>query len=187
LRLCGELKEIYMEGKTIIQIYTGTGKGKTTAALGLALRARAHELTVGLVSFHKNPDRWGYREDEKLIEIGVEINRFAVKHPFCDKDVTEDDLRADCKEGLEFIKGLFEKETYDVLIIDELLISVRDGYMDEQDVLDLFDSKPDSMELVVTGRGATPRMIERADLVSNIEMVKHPYEQGLQARKGIEF
>ena len=176
-----------MEGKTIIQIYTGSGKGKTTAALGLALRARAHGLSVGLVSFHKNPERWGYKEDEKLKEIGVEINRFATRHPFCDKDVTEDDLRADCQEGLEYIKKVMKEETFDVLVIDEILISVRDGFMDEQNVLDLFDAKPDSMELVLTGRGATPKMIERADLVSRIEMVKHPYEQGLEARKGIEF
>jgi len=176
-----------MKSKTIIQIYTGPGKGKTTAALGLALRARGHGMKVGLVSFHKNPGRWGYKEDEKLEEIGVLIKRFAVRHPFCDTDVTEEDLRADCREGLEYIRKVMKEEMFDILILDEIIVSVRDGFMDEQDVLDLMDVKPEGLELVLTGRGATENMIERAGLVSRIEAVKHPYEQGMEARKGIEF
>lgn len=176
-----------MKSRTIIQIYTGSGKGKTTAALGLALRARAHGFKVGLVSFHKNPERWGYREDEKLEQIGVTVKRFAVRHPFCDPEVSNDELKEACRSGLEYILKAMRDEAFDLLILDEILISVRDGYMTEQDVLGLCDAKPDSMELVLTGRGAAEAIIERAQLVSRINMVKHPYEQGLEARKGIEF
>ena len=171
----------------LIQIYTGTGKGKTTAALGLALRARSHGLKVGYISFHKNPERWGYQEQDVLEKIGVDVKRFAKQHPLCDDSVTHDDLRAACLEGLAHVRTVFADNLYDVLILDEINISVRDGYVTEDEVVALVDAKPESVELVLTGRGATEAMIERADLVSDICAVKHPYDKGIEARKGIDF
>ncbi|MFC1582851.1 cob(I)yrinic acid a,c-diamide adenosyltransferase [Planctomycetota bacterium] len=171
----------------IIHIYTGNGKGKTTAALGLALRARSHGLSVVWVSFHKNPERWGYREQEQLQAIGVEIAQFAKEHPFCDKDVTPEGLRNDCLEGLDHLRTLYQRDDLDLLVVDELNISVRDGYLQEQEVLDFMQARPEGLELVLTGRGATPAMCEIADLVTEMTKIKHPYDEGFQARKGIEF
>ena len=98
-----------MSSTGLIQIYTGDGKGKTTSSLGLALRARSHGLEVVYTSFHKNPDRWGYQEHTVLEEIGVKVHRFAKEHPMCDKDVTKEDLRNKCLEGLNFIKNIFSE------------------------------------------------------------------------------
>jgi cob(I)alamin adenosyltransferase len=82
---------------------------------------------------------------------------------------------------------VFKEEKYDIFIMDEVLISVRDGFLEEEELLEILDLKPEHMELVLTGRGATDAVIEKAHLVSSIENIKHPYDQGIDARKGIEF
>ncbi len=176
-----------MPKKGLIHIYTGDGKGKTTASLGLALRARSHGLKVVYTSFHKNPDRWGYQEHTVLEQIGAEVERFAKEHPMCDKDMTNDQLREKCIEGLEWIKKRLSENPPDLMIIDEIIISVRDGYLTEEELLDLLDGKPDLTELVITGRGASEKMIEKADLVTEMKKIKHPYDEGIPARAGIEF
>ncbi|MDI6641782.1 MAG: cob(I)yrinic acid a,c-diamide adenosyltransferase [Elusimicrobiota bacterium] len=170
----------------LIQVYTGDGKGKTTAAVGLASRAVAHGLKVCYIYFHKDPDKWEYGELKTLKKCGVEIYGFAKKHPHFYKDVSLEEIRQECLSAIKFIKQIYQ-EKYDILILDEILISVRDKFITEEELLDLVNMKPEKLELVLTGRGATEKIIKQADLVSEIKKVKHPYDKGIQKRKGIEY
>ncbi|MBU0693907.1 MAG: cob(I)yrinic acid a,c-diamide adenosyltransferase [Candidatus Omnitrophica bacterium] len=176
-----------MRRKGLIQIYTGDGKGKTTAAVGLAVRARGHGLRVCYVYFYKDPEKWGYSEHIVLKKVGVDVFAFAKSHPSCSKKTNLEDVRKDCLKGLDFIKKMYGQEEYDLLILDEINISVRDGFLKEEEILGILDSKPKSLELILTGRGATKKIIKKADLVSEIKKVKHPFDSGVKRRKGIEY
>lgn len=176
-----------MKRNGLIQVYTGKGKGKTTAAVGLALRAAAHKLKVGYIYFHKNPDKWGYGELKILKKIGVDVRGFAKGHPHFDKNVNYKKIREECLNGLKFIKTAYKKNKYDLLILDEINISLRDKFLKEKEVRELLKIKPKKLELVLTGRGATKAIIQEADLVSEIKEVKHPYNLGFLGRKGIEY
>lgn len=176
-----------MKRRGLIQVYTGKGKGKTTAGVGLACRARGHNLKVCYIYFHKEPDRFGYGEIMSLKRLGVDIFGFAKKHPHFYKDMNSDGIRKECLEGLKFIKKNYTDEKHDILILDEINISVRDGFLKEEEVLDILNSKPENLELILTGRGATQKIIEKADLVSEIKKIKHPYNSGMQRRGGIEY
>jgi len=176
-----------MKPKGLIQVYTGEGKGKTTASVGLACRARGHNLKVCYIYFHKSPHIFGYGELKSLKKLGVDIFGFAKKHPHFHKDVDPNDIRKECLKGIEFIKRISKINKYDVLILDEILISLRDGFLKEGEILDVLNSKPKNLEIILTGRGATQKIIEKADLVSQIKKIKHPYELGIKRREGIEY
>ena len=90
-------------------------------------------------------------------------------------------------EALEFIKKIYQQNKYDILILDEILISLYDGFLTGKELLEILNLKPKNLELVLTGRGATKKIIEKADLVSEIKKTKHPYDLGIQGRKGIEY
>ena len=176
-----------MRGKGFIQIYTGDGKGKTTAAVGLAVRARGHDLKVCYVYFHKDPERWEYGEQRVLEELGVDVFGFAKEHPDFHKEIGPADIRKECLEGMEFVKRIYREKKYDILILDEIIISLRDGFLKEEEVLRILDSKPEDLELILTGRGASEKIIKRADLVSEIKNIKHPFDEGIKGREGIEY
>lgn len=176
-----------MTGKGLIQVYTGEGKGKTTAAIGQALRACGHNLKVGYVYFHKEPKSCESGELEPLKKLGVEIFGFAKKHPKFGQELDRDEIRKECLEALKFIKKVYREKKYDILILDEVIISVRDGFLKEEELLKILDCKPKNLELILTGRGASERIAEKADLVSEIRKIKHPYDSGVSARKGIEY
>jgi cob(I)alamin adenosyltransferase len=176
-----------MERKGLIQVYTGNGKGKSTAAIGQAVRAAGHGFKVGFISFFKDPDVFGYGEYGSLEKLGVKTFLFARKHPHFYKELDPSDVCRQCAEGLEFIKELFRDPSWDMLVLDEMNIAMRDGLLKEEDVLSLLDTKPVKLELVLTGRGVGQKIIEKADLVSEIREVKHPYSKGVKSRKGIEY
>lgn len=176
-----------MKGKGLIQVYTGGGKGKSTAAIGQAVRAAGHGFKIGFVSFFKDPDVFGYGEYEPLQKLGIETFLFAKKHPHFYQNLSLDEVKRECLNGVEFIKKLFQDPSWDMLVLDEINIVIRDGFLEEEKVLSLLEAKPEKLELVLTGRGATQRIIEKADLVSEIEEVKHPYEQGITSREGIDY
>ena len=176
-----------MKQKGLIHIYTGNGKGKTTAALGLALRARGHNLKVAYVYFHKDPKRWGCGEHKILKKIGVDVFGYACGHPRFNKKMNIAKVRKECLEGLKFIESIYEKNKYDMLILDEINISLRDGFLKKRELLNIIKTKPRSLELVLTGRGAIKDTVKKADLVSRIEKVKHPYDSGIRGRIGIEY
>ena len=176
-----------MARKGLIHIYTGNGKGKTTAALGLALRARGYDLKVAYLYFHKDPKRWDCGEHKILKKIGVDVFGFAGKHPSFDKKLNLGKVRKECLKGLKFIESIYKNNKYDMLILDEINISLRDGFLRKRELLNIMSAKPQNLELVLTGRGAKEEVIKRADLVSKIEKVKHPYDLGMRGRIGIEY
>lgn len=171
----------------LIHIYTGDGKGKTTSAIGLATRALGGGMRVCYVSFHKNPEKYGYTEMDSLRELGATVLNKAKGHPHLDRSIDSAVISREAQEAVEEILALVKSEKYDLLIMDEILISIRDNYVSEEQVINFIKSKPEDMELVLTGRGATEKVIELADYVSFIEKVKHPYDKGVLSRKGIEF
>jgi cob(I)alamin adenosyltransferase len=172
--------------KGLIEVYTGDGKGKTTAVIGLACRAIGHNLKVCYIYFHKNPERWGYGEFKILEKIGIDVFGFAKEHPYFDKGEKEK-LREECLKGIEFIKKIYKEKKYDVIICDEILISLRDSFLKEEEIIKIMEEKPENVELVLTGRIATEKIIEKADLVSEIKKIKHPYDKGIKSREGIEY
>lgn len=176
-----------MKEKGLIQIYTGDGKGKSTAAIGQAVRCAGHGFKVGFVTFFKDPQVFGYGEFEALEKLGISSFCFARKHPHFYKDLSFEEVRAECLKGVEFIKELFADGSWDMLVLDEVDITVRDGFLTEEEVLELLKEKPEKLELVLTGRGAPAEFIERADLVSEVKKVKHPYDRGVSKREGIEY
>ena len=173
--------------KGLIQVYTGPGKGKSTAAIGQAVRASGHGLKVGLVTFFKDPEAFGYGEYKSLQKLGIKTFLFAKKHPHFYKELNPDAVCQECARGLEFIKELFRDPSWDMLVLDEINIALRDGFLKEEDVLSLLETKPEKLELILTGRGVTEKIIEKADLVSEVKEVKHPYSQGIKSREGIEY
>jgi len=176
-----------MPDKGLIQIYTGPGKGKSTAAIGQAVRAAGHGLKVGLVTFFKDPEAFGYGEYKSLEKLGIKTFLFAKKHPHFYKELNTEDVCQECSRGLDFIKELFRDSSWDMLVLDEINIAVRDGFLQEKELLSLLEAKPEKLELVLTGRGITGKIIEKADLVSEVREVKHPYRQGIKSRKGVEY
>ena len=171
----------------LIHIYTGDGKGKTTAALGQAIRALGHGFRVCLIYFHKNPEKFRSGELEILRGLGVDIYGFAECHPYFDKDVTFDQIRAGCLEGIAFVAKIFAENNYDLLILDEISISLRDGFLKEGEVMALLEKKPSKLELILTGRGAPKKLLEKADLITEMKKIKHPYDKGIKGRRGIEY
>ncbi|GET35216.1 cob(I)yrinic acid a,c-diamide adenosyltransferase [Prolixibacter bellariivorans] len=176
-----------MTKRRLIHIYTGEGKGKTTAAVGLATRALGHGLSVCYISFHKDPEVYGYTEIKSLQKLGAEVYSFAKGHPGCCRRIPREALIDDAIRGMEHVEKMVASETFDLVIVDELNIAVRDHFIEEERVLKLIKNKPDSVELVLTGRGATEAVMEAADYVSYIRKIKHPYDEGITSRKGIEF
>ncbi len=171
----------------LVHIYTGDGKGKTTSAVGLAARALGRGLKVCYVSFHKRPEIYGYSEMETLSKAGALILNRAKGHPKLDKTIDPVKNSQEVVEAMAEISELITINHFDLLILDEIVISVRDNYFPETELLKFIASKPQHTELVMTGRGATPALIEAADYVSNITKIKHPFDKGIMSRAGVEF
>jgi len=169
-----------------IQVYTGNGKGKTTAALGLALRAVGHGMKVLIIQFMKGKAGYGEMESAKRLSPFLTIVK-AGREAFVSKaNPDPDDLKL-AQEGLALAKKSIENKEFDIVILDEINMAVDFGLVPVSDVLRLIDSKPDSMELVLTGRNARPEILEKADLVTEMVERKHYYSKGVPARRGIEI
>ena len=168
----------------LIHVYTGPGKGKTTAALGLGLRATGAGLKVHMVQFMK-----GRRYSE--IDAIEHLSNFTVSQHGRDEFVSkENPERIDidmAQDGFAYAKKIIKDNIYNLVILDEINVAVDFNLISLTDVLSLIESKPDELELVLTGRYAHPEIIKYADLVSEILEIKHPYQKGIQSRKGIDF
>ncbi len=181
-------KKTNMKDCGLIHVYTGGGKGKTTAAVGLAARAVGGGLKVCYVSFHKRPDIFGYKEMQSLTKLGVEVINRAQGHPHLDTTMDCTIIANETLEAVAEIKQMVIDNKYDMLILDEILISVRDKFLQEQVLIDFIESKPANLELVLTGRNATEKVMEMAHYVTFMDCKKHPYEtMGIESRLGIEF
>ncbi len=171
--------------RKMIQIYTGNGKGKTTAALGQALRACGHGMKVLMIQFMKGDIEYGEVKLAPKIP-GFEIKQFGLP-TFVEKgNPSPEDLRL-AREGFEFAQSAVKSGKYDMVILDELNVAIDFGLIELSDVLRLLDEAPKELEIVITGRYAPRELVKRADLVSEILDIKHPYQRGQKARRGIEY
>jgi cob(I)alamin adenosyltransferase len=166
-----------------VHVYTGDGKGKTTAALGLAIRAAGAGFNVFIGQFVKGLH---YSEMESLhrLESRITLKQFGLGC-FILRKPTVDDIRA-AKEGLGVIRQVFQENNHRLIILDEANVAVQCDLFPVEELLSLVDAKPRNVELVITGRSARKEVIERADLVTEMCEVKHYYRNGIQARIGIE-
>jgi len=168
-----------------VQVYTGDGKGKTTAALGVALRAVGHNLSVYMIQFMKGSPNYGELEAARRLP-GFVIEQSG-RDCFVDRaDPAPEDVRL-AREGLEKARRAVSGGEYDVVILDEINVAVDFGLLTLADVHDLIDLKPGHVELILTGRSAHPEVVRRADLVSEVLNIKHHYDAGVEAREGIEY
>jgi cob(I)alamin adenosyltransferase len=175
--------EITLE-KGLIHIYTGPGKGKTTAALGLGLRAAGAGLKVHMIQFMKG------RRYSEIDSIKSLPNFTIVQHGRDEFVLKEKPAKIDidlAKKGFSHTKDVVNNGKYDLVILDELNVVVDYNLIPLKDVIKLIEGKPEKLELILTGRDAHPDLVKVADVVTEMLEIKHPYQQGVLARKGIDF
>ncbi|HHU62837.1 MAG TPA: cob(I)yrinic acid a,c-diamide adenosyltransferase [Clostridiales bacterium] len=174
--------------KGYIQVYTGDGKGKTTAALGLAFRAIGGGFKVIMIQFLKGRDT-GELHSIEYVRPHFEIYRFCQCKEFFWhlSDIERNELKDDMQRGLAFIKNILENNMCDLLILDEIIGAVNNGLLQESTLCHLLDQKPQGMEVVITGRDVPKLLAKKADLITEMKQVKHYMNKGVKARKGIEY
>lgn len=189
----------------LIQVYTGDSKGKTTAALGLSIRAIGHGFKVKFIQLMKGSNYYGELVTLRKLYPLIDHVQFGRPCPHSDKirlgqskcigcgncfirigdDISKD--RQEALKALEYIKEQINSRQYHIVILDEILNAIYFELLTESEVLDILKSKPENVEIVLTGRKATDKIIEIADLVTNMQSIKHPFEKGIMARRGIEY
>ena len=170
--------------KGLVIVNTGNGKGKTTAALGLLLRAWGQGLRVVMFQFLKaKSGNWG--ETRAARKMGVEIVPLGAGFTWVSRDIERDRVLA--RECWERCRAAIEGGAYDVVVMDELTYCFKFRWLDLDEVLALLSRRPANQHVVITGRDAPPELIEFADLVTEMREIKHPYPAGVRAQKGIEF
>ena len=169
--------------KGYIQIYTGEGKGKTTAALGLAIRAAGAGLRVYIAQFIKSGDYSEIKALSRFVDQ-ITVHQFG-RGRFIKGRPSPEDVKA-AQEGVKAVIEALHSGQYQVVIMEEGNVAAKLGLFTTNELLGIMDQKPGNVELVITGRGADPEVIDRADLVTEMKAVKHYYNEGVQARVGIE-
>jgi cob(I)alamin adenosyltransferase len=173
-------------GRGYIHIYTGNGKGKTTAALGLALRAAGVGLKTNIVQFMKG-QHYSELDSIKKLRGRIYIEQYGDKE-FCRiTDPPDSKFVVQAERAITRVKELMDQKECDILVADEIITSVLFHLIGEDSVIEIMKRKPDGMELILTGRGASDRLINEADLVTEMREIKHYYKKGIIARKGIEM
>jgi cob(I)alamin adenosyltransferase len=169
-----------------VQVYTGDGKGKTTASLGLVLRASGYGHRSCIVSFLKGDPNYGelrfIREHMPMVDYHL-AGRMNFVDP-ANPDPADIEI---AQQGLATVREAVASGEYHIVVCDEINVAVNLGLIEAQDVLDIINSKPDHVEIVLTGRDVPDAFVARADLVTEMRMIKHFYEAGIPARRGIEF
>ncbi len=168
-----------------VHVLTGDGKGKTTAALGMAVRAVGHNLKVFMIMFMKGNVEYGELETARRLAPFLEIREMG-RETFVSKENPEAIDMEWARDGLRLALKILEEGKHDLVILDEINVAVDFGLVPLEDVLRLIRSKPDHVELVLTGRYAHQDLVDSADLVTEMRCVKHYYQHGVEARVGIE-
>ncbi len=168
-----------------VQVYTGNGKGKTTAALGLALRAAGHGMRTYFGQFLKGQHYGELDAVEKLSPL-IRMERFGREGFLHITEGPDDEDIRKAREGLGKCRAAMLSGRYDIVVLDEINTAVLLKVLTVEEVLALLDEKPEAVELVLTGRGAPQAVVDRADLVTEMREVKHYYDKGVKAREGIE-
>lgn len=191
--------------KGLVQVYTGDGKGKTTATLGLALRAVGHELNVFMIQFMKGVSYSGELLSIPRLAPFIKVKSFgrgcphaaAIRGGFakctgCGEcfikpgKTTEADLE-NARQAWHLTEEIVKSDEYDLVILDEVINAIHYNLISIEQIKSLVNNKPDLVELVMTGRDAPEEIVKIADLVSEVKMIKHPFEQGIASRWGIEY
>ena len=170
----------------LVQVYTGDGKGKTTAAFGLAIRAVGHGFRVYIIQFMKGGNDYGELEGLKRLRPECQLEHFGGQGWVRKGEPLEDHILEARKAFVRAQEIVFSGE-WDIVILDEILNALWFELIPESEVLELIDKKPPQVELVVTGRNASKLLIEKADLVTEMVLKKHPFDKGIAARVGIEY
>lgn len=171
----------------LILIYTGNGKGKTTAALGTAFRSVGYDWNVCIVQFVKGNWKYGEMESVKLIP-NIELHQMG--KGFCKimgDNIPESEHRSAAENALEFATEKMLSKKYELLILDEVFVAISTGILSEEKVIEFLKKKPDEMNLILTGRKATKKIIGIADLVTEMKEIKHPFKKNILAKKGIDY
>ena len=174
-----------MEGPGLIQVYTGDGKGKTTASLGLALRAAGHGYKTIIIQFMKGKIDYGELKAQKLLAPYLKIVQAGGPHFIKKGSPSEQDITM-AQEGLAEAKKAFAEGLYNIVILDELNVAIDFGLITLAQAIELIRQKPTNVELIITGRYAKQEVLDLADLVTEMREIKHYYQKGVQARDGIE-
>ena len=173
------------EKKGLVLIYTGNGKGKTSAAMGAAVRAAGHGKRVHIVYFMKGNSPYG--EQVALSSLpNVSFSRFGLTK-FVDPDNVTPEDKEEALKSLSAARQAMLSGNYDLVILDEVNIAAAWKLLETDKVIELIDSKPADVDLILTGRYADQKLIEKADLVTEMKEIKHPYASGTKARKGIDY
>ena len=174
--------------KGLVIVYTGNGKGKTTAALGMALRAVGYNHKICMIQFIKGS--WPYGEMESVKRLEPELELVIAGKGFVgiidDKSPKEDHIKI-AQEAIKISKEKIQTGNYNIVILDEINYAIDLGLIDLNDVLNLIKSKPEKLNLVLTGNHAKNEIIDVADLVTEMKEIKHPFKSGIKAKKGIDF
>jgi len=174
-----------MARQGLLIVNTGDGKGKTTAALGLAFRALGHGLRVCIIQFIKGKWNYGELKAAKRFEDLLEVHTLGAGFTWESEDLERDARVA--REAWDFAKCTIGEARHDLVILDELTYLIEYSMVDEAEVVAVLTARPAAMHTVVTGRNASPGLIEAADLVTDMQSVKHPFDEGLKAQRGIEY
>lgn len=177
-----------MSDDGLVIVYTGKGKGKTTAALGMALRALGHGYKVAMIQFIKG--EWFYGELSSSSKLEPDFELVAAGKGFVgiiDDDKPREDHVEAANQALKISREKVSSGKYDIVILDEINYAVKLDLISTNDVLELIKSKPKHTTLVLTGNYASEKVIESADLVTEMREIKHPYQQGKKAKRGIDF
>ena len=177
-----------MERKGLVIVNTGNGKGKTTAALGLALRAVGQGMKVSMVQFIKGGWKYGELKGIKMLAPNVELH--TVGEGFVgilDDNKEFEEHQKSAREGIIFAREKINSGEYDLVILDELNVALDLNLVSHDDVETLLSEKNEDQHLVITGRGAPEWLVERADLVTEMKEIKHPFQKGVLAQKGIDW
>jgi len=176
------------EQKGLVIVYTGDGKGKTTAALGLCVRATGYDEKVCIIQFIKGSWKYGELDGIKKLAPNVELYQKGLGFVgiIDDKLDKSEHIKA-AGEALQFVREKIQSGKYDIVILDEVNVAIHLGLINSKDVLKIIDEKPPLLDLVLTGRNAKDEIIEKADLVTEMREIKHPFQKGIMAQKGIDF
>ncbi|CCO08569.1 cob(I)yrinic acid a,c-diamide adenosyltransferase [Desulforamulus hydrothermalis] len=175
-----------MSEKGLVLVFTGDGKGKTTAALGLALRAWGHNRQVLMLQFIKGRI-CGEHLAARRLQPGLQIKPLGQGFVNLKDPLATARQRQAATQALQQAAEAIRSGRYQLVILDEILYALKYGLVAADDVLELLDNRPDSLHLVLTGRDAPPEIIQRAHLVTEMKEIKHPYRQGIPAQEGIEY
>lgn len=171
--------------KGLMMVYTGNGKGKTTAALGQVFRALGHGFKVCVIQFIKGSWKYGELVAAEQFKGSLEFHVMGKGFTWKSKNIDEDIKAA--REAWQFARQVIESGKFGLIVLDELTYPMKYGMLDSDEVLKVLTSRPASLHLIVTGREAPEELIEAADLVTEMKEIKHHYNAGIDAQKGVEF